>query len=71
MDVLVHAIEAYVSIKSTDFTDALAEKAIKLIFENIAPIYMDVKNSDARDRVQNACLNLLFMLVRATNNLDC
>lgn len=54
MDVLVHAIEAYVSTKATDFTDALAEKAIKLIFENLATIYMDVKNSDARDRVQNA-----------------
>lgn len=54
IDVLVHAIEAYVSIKATDFTDALAEKAIKLIFENLEKIYKDVKDSDARDRVQNA-----------------
>lgn len=54
IDVLVHALEAYVSVKATDFTDALAEKAIKLIFENLETLYKDVKNSDARDRVQNA-----------------
>lgn len=54
IDVLVHAIEAYVSTKATDFTDALAEKAIKLIFENLDIIYKDIKNQSARDRVQNA-----------------
>lgn len=54
IDVLVHAIEAYVSIKANDFTDALAEKAIKLIFENLETIFKDIDNSDARDRVQNA-----------------
>lgn len=54
MDVLVHAIEAYLSVKATDFTDALAEKAIKLIFENIETLYKDPTDSNARDRVQNA-----------------
>lgn len=54
IDALVHAIEAYVSTKATDFTDALAEKAIKLIFDNIQKIYKNPKDSDARDRVQNA-----------------
>lgn len=54
IDVLVHAIEAYVSNKATDFTDALAEKAVKLIFENIEILYKDPADSDARDRVQNA-----------------
>lgn len=57
IDVLVHAIEAYVSVKATDFTDALAEKAIKLIFENLETIYKDINNDDARDRILNAsCL---------------
>lgn len=54
IDVLVHAIEAYVSANATDFTDALAEKAVKLIFENLEKLYKDVKDSDTRDRVQNA-----------------
>ncbi len=57
IDVLVHAIEAYVSTKATDFTDALAEKAIKLIFENLETLYKDPKNDFARDCVLNAsCL---------------
>lgn len=54
IDVLVHAIEAYVSTSATDFTDALAEKAVKLIFENIETLYKDPKDPNARDRVQNA-----------------
>ncbi|MCG8484089.1 MAG: iron-containing alcohol dehydrogenase, partial [Clostridia bacterium] len=54
IDVLVHAIEAYVSTKATDFTDALAEKAVKLVFENLEKIYKDVNDSHARDRVLNA-----------------
>lgn len=54
IDVLVHSIEAYVSTMATDFTDALAEKSIKLIFENLEVLFKDVQNGDARDRVQNA-----------------
>ncbi|MCR2043538.1 iron-containing alcohol dehydrogenase [Anaerosalibacter massiliensis] len=54
IDALVHAIEAYVSTNATDFTDALCEKAVKLIFENIKTIYNDIKDSNARDRIQNA-----------------
>lgn len=57
IDVLVHAIEAYLSTKATDFTDALAEKAIKLIFDNLELLYKDTQNTQARDHVQNAsCL---------------
>lgn len=54
IDALVHAIEAYVSTNTTDFTDALCEKAVKLIFENIKTIYNDIKDSNARNCIQNA-----------------
>lgn len=54
MDVLVHALEAYVSVKATDFTDALAEKALKLVFENLETLYKDPQNTPVRDRVLNA-----------------
>ena len=54
MDVLVHALEAYVSTDATDFTDALAEKAAELIFAHLKELYDDPANGDARDRVQNA-----------------
>lgn len=54
IDVLVHAIESYVSINATDFTDALAEKTIKLLFEYLPKLYSDVSDPIARDKVQNA-----------------
>ena len=54
MDVLVHALEAYVSTDATDFTDALAEKTVELIFGHLKKLYDDPTNDNARDRVQNA-----------------
>ncbi|QDR82461.1 1-propanol dehydrogenase PduQ [Sporomusa termitida] len=54
IDALVHAIEAYVSTEATDCTDALAEKAVQLIFGNLRTLYNDVSDSRARERIQNA-----------------
>lgn len=54
MDVLTHALEAYVSTKATDFTDALAEKAVQLVFAHLETLYHNPADAEARDRVQNA-----------------
>ncbi|AEG60343.1 1-propanol dehydrogenase PduQ [Desulforamulus ruminis] len=54
MDALVHAVEAYVSTEATHCTDALAEKAVQLIFENLKTLYNNTDDSCARERIQNA-----------------
>ncbi|MEG6522930.1 1-propanol dehydrogenase PduQ [Desulfotomaculum sp. 1211_IL3151] len=57
IDALVHAIEAYVSTEATICTDALAEKAIQLIFADLKTLYHDTNDSGARERIQKAsCL---------------
>ncbi|MCC3373558.1 bifunctional acetaldehyde-CoA/alcohol dehydrogenase [Cohnella sp. REN36] len=53
MDVLTHAIEAYVSVMASDFTDGLALKAVQLVFENIEASYHRA-DPKAREKMHNA-----------------
>lgn len=55
MDVLVHAIEAYVSVMASDYTDALALKAIQLVFEYLERSYKNgASDPRAREKLHNA-----------------
>ena len=48
MDVLTHALEAYVSTKATPFTDALAEKAVAMVFQYLIRSYENNEDIEAK-----------------------
>ena len=55
IDVMTHAIEAYVSIMASDYTDGLAMKAVKLVFDNLPSAYENGANDPkAREEMHNA-----------------
>ncbi len=49
MDALTHAIEGYVSLGATPWTDALALEAIELIGKNLHKAFLDGGNKKARE----------------------
>ena len=55
IDALTHSLEAYASIMATDFTDGLALKAMKNIFEYLPDAYNNGPNDPkAREKMANA-----------------
>lgn len=55
IDALTHALEAYVSMLATDYTDSLALRAIKMIFEYLPRAYENgASDPVAREKMANA-----------------
>lgn len=55
IDVVTHAIEAFVSMLATDFTDGLALRSLKMVFEYLPRAYDDGPNDPiAREKMANA-----------------
>ncbi|WP_186422403.1 1-propanol dehydrogenase PduQ [Lacrimispora celerecrescens] len=54
IDVLTHAIEAYVSTKANDISDALSEKAICYVFTYLERAYKDGNDKVAREKMHIA-----------------
>ena len=55
IDAVTHALEAYASMLATDYTDGLALRSLKLIFENMPSAYeYGAQNPKARENMANA-----------------
>ena len=56
-DAITHALEAYISTASNDFSDALAEKALEMAFEYLPRAVKNGDDLEARDKMHKAsCL---------------
>ncbi len=54
MDVMTHALEAYVSTAANSFTDPYAIEAIRLVFEHLETAYRSPDDLNARMHMHNA-----------------
>ncbi len=55
IDAVTHALEAYASMMATDYTDGLALRALKIIFEYLPRAYDDGQHDvEAREKMANA-----------------
>ena len=55
IDAVTHALEAYASMLATDYTDSLALRALKVIFEYLPQAYDNgPTNPEAREKMANA-----------------
>ena len=55
IDAVTHSLEAYASMMATDFTDGLALRSLKMVFEYLPRAYDDGPNdAEAREKMANA-----------------
>ena len=67
-DVLAHAIESYVAVKSNRFSEMLSEKAVQLAGENLQRLSRDLNDHDARE---NMCYASMIMGINLANVGTC
>ena len=67
IDVLAHSLEAFYGKKHQPYTDMAAEKAAKLVFENLLTAYKEPENIEARTNMSLASVTagLAFNLTQA------
>ncbi|GAB6392138.1 MAG: bifunctional acetaldehyde-CoA/alcohol dehydrogenase [Treponematales bacterium] len=54
IDAVTHSLEAYASIMATDYTDALALRSLKMMFEYLPRAYENGADAEAREKTANA-----------------
>jgi acetaldehyde dehydrogenase/alcohol dehydrogenase len=55
IDAVTHALEAYASMLATDYTDSLALRSLKMVFENLPKAYDNgLVDIEAREKMANA-----------------
>ena len=65
LDALTHAVEAYIGLNGTRFTDEKAKNAVKLIFENLEEVYNNPQNTEARNNMAIASFDAGLAFTRA------
>jgi alcohol dehydrogenase len=70
MDALVHAIESYVGVRASVFTDTLNLKAIRLVAENLRLAYANGENRAARENMLHASCIAGMAFSNTQNGLD-
>jgi len=65
LDALTHAIEAYVSQWTNDFSDAVAIKAIQIVFEYLPRAYRNREDEEAKEKMHNAATMATLAVVNS------
>ena len=64
MNLLAYALESYVSLLSSDYSDGLVEKAVELVFNNLENSYNNSEDEVSHEKMHNASA----IMGLATNN---
>lgn len=70
MDALVHAIESFVGVRASVFTDTLNLQAIRLVAENLRLAYANGDNRSARENMLHASCLAGMAFSNTQNGLD-